>query len=127
VSVLGTAEMAWQVRMLAWSLLQLPLLDADNVTGRLSARGDRHHSAVSSCARFISITALPPGIGPVGSRQAGGMVPFRGRMVGGQGHLRSHRAGPQSSLQGAVWRSHRRGTAIPGALLRSGIPTGVIY
>src|SRR5216683_1908449 len=30
-------EMAWEVLMLAWSLLLLTLLDADNVTGRLSA------------------------------------------------------------------------------------------
>jgi len=61
-------------------------------------------------------------------RQAGCSVPFRRRMVGGQGHLRSHRAGPHPRcMQEATWRSHRRGTAIPGALLRGGTPAGVLY
>ena len=33
-------------------------------------------------------------------RQAGCSVPFRRRMVGGQGHLRSHRAGPHPRRRG---------------------------
>ena len=45
-------------------------------------------------------------------RQAGCSVPFRRRMVGGQGHLRSHRAGPHPRCRGPSgevtrWTSRR--------------------
>jgi len=60
-------------------------------------------------------------------RQAGCSVPFRRRMVGRPRPPEIPPRWPPSSPQGAIWRSHRRGTAIPGALLRGGIPAGVIY
>jgi hypothetical protein len=70
-----------------------PLFDSRKAAGAGLGRG-----AVSGCRRQPRHVRV--------RRQAGCSVPFRRRMVGGQGHPRIPPRWPPSSLQGAIWRRH---------------------